>query len=191
MLRDSKCYFLFFLLMLSFNATASDDEKYATTIDHFKSTDVGRQLFKSAHAYAVFPLIAKAGLGLGGAHGKGRVYQQGALVGKVSMTQLSIGFQAGGQAYEQIVFLQDARAFAEFTSGSFEFDAGASVIAVHASAEAKVGTSGHRAGAGMNQEESKQAETVYHKGMAVLVIGKGGLMYEASVSGQNYKYSPF
>jgi hypothetical protein len=34
------------------------------------------------------------------------------------------------------------------------------------------------------------ANTSYHKGMLVFTIGKGGLMYEATISGQKYKYEP-
>ena len=37
-------------------------------------------------------------------------------------TEVSIGLQAGGQTYRQIVFFEDAAAYERFTSGSFEFE---------------------------------------------------------------------
>jgi uncharacterized membrane protein len=92
------------------------------------------QVFDNSYGYAVFPTIGKGGLGVGAAHGKGRVYAQGKYVGDTSMTQVSFGLQAGGQAYSQIIFFEDKRAFDEFTSGNFEFGAGVSAVAITAGA---------------------------------------------------------
>ena len=98
-------------------------DEFMDAVDLFKGSKQSAAYFDDCYGYAVFPTIGKAGFGVGGAYGKGRVYEQRAYVGDTSMTQLSVGFQAGGQAYSQIVFFQDSRALGEFTSGSYEFGA--------------------------------------------------------------------
>ena len=117
-------------------------DSYSDTIALFKNAGDSAQYFSRSYGYAVFPTIGEGGFILGAAHGKGRVYVNGSLVGNTSMTQLSAGFQAGGKAYSQIIFFEDKRALDEFESGSFEFSAGASAIAVTASANASAGTTG-------------------------------------------------
>ena len=176
---------LFTLLTLS---TAHADE-YSDTVDLFRHSGQSAGYFEKCYGYAVFPTIGKGGLIVGGAHGKGRVYEQGVYVGDTSMTQVSVGFQAGGQAYSQIVFFEDARALSEFTSGSYEFGADIGAIAITASASARAGSTGSSAGASGGK---KDATTVgkYHKGIAVFTIAKGGAMYEASVAGQKFSYKP-
>jgi len=101
------------------------------------------------------------------------------------MTQLTIGFQLGGQAYRQIIYFEDKRAFDDFTSGNFEFGAQAEAIAITSSAGASAGTEGTSASANATQAEAK-----YHKGMIVFAMGKGGLMYQATLGGQKYSYTP-
>jgi lipid-binding SYLF domain-containing protein len=103
------------------------------------------------------------------------------------MTQLSVGLQAGGQAYSEIIFFKDKAALDEFTTGNFEFGAGVSAIAITAGASATAGTSGSGAGASGSKEHASTAAT-YYKGMAIFTIAKGGLMYEASVSGQKFSF---
>jgi lipid-binding SYLF domain-containing protein len=103
------------------------------------------------------------------------------------VTQLSIGLQAGGQAYSEIVFFQDKRSLDEFTSGNFEFGAGMNAIAITAAAGASTGTTGSEAGASGGKKDATTAGK-YYKGMAVFTIAKGGLMYEASISGQKFKF---
>jgi lipid-binding SYLF domain-containing protein len=164
-------------------------DEYADTVEVFKKAGESSKFFDNSYGYAVFPSIGKGGLGVGAAHGKGRVYEQGKYVGDTSMTQVSVGFQAGGQAYSQIVFFQDKRAFDEFTSGNFEFGAGVSAVAITAGVSGSTGTSGSSAGAsgGKNDADTRGK---YRKGMAVFTVAKGGLMYEASLGGQKYKYKP-
>src|SRR5215471_7752158 len=99
-------------------------DEYSDTIDVFKKAGESAKFFENAYGYAVFPSIAKGGLGVGAAHGNGRVYEQGKYVGDASMTQVSVGLQAGGQAFSQVIFLEDKKSFDEFTSGNFEFGAG-------------------------------------------------------------------
>jgi lipid-binding SYLF domain-containing protein len=166
--------------------TAAADE-YDDTIALFKNAGESSSFFAKSYAYAVFPTIGKGGLGVGAAHGSGRVFEQGKYVGDVTMNQISVGLQAGGQAFSQIVFLEDKRAFDEFTSGNFGFDATVQAVAITASATASAGSTGAAAGASGGK---KDATTVgkFHKGMAVFTVAKGGLMYQAAVGGQKFKY---
>ena len=176
------------LALVSASASA---EAYESTIAVFKDAGPSAGLFESSYGYAVFPTIGKGGVGIGGAHGKGRVYAKGAYVGDTTMTQLTIGLQLGGQAYSQIVFFQDQRAFDEFTSGNFEFGAQATAVAITAGASAQAGTTGASAGASSaNAVGHATAAGQYHKGMAVFTVAKGGLMYEASIGGQKFTYKP-
>ena len=180
------------LLALPFTTAWAEDNdaaRYQDTIKIFREAGESGDFFGKSHGYAVFPTIGKAGFVVGGAHGKGRVYAVGQYVGDTSMTQLSVGFQAGGQAYSQIVFFEDQRAFDEFTSGNFEFGAQATAVAITAGASAGTSTAGSSAGASGGKHD---ATTVggFYKGMAVFTVAKGGLMYEASVSGQKFSYTP-
>ncbi|HEX9183391.1 MAG TPA: YSC84-related protein [Burkholderiales bacterium] len=173
------------LLAFPFAPALADD--YAPTIKVFRDAGESGKYFGTSYGYAVFPTIGKGGVGIGGAHGKGRVYAKGAYVGDTSMTQLTIGLQLGGQAYSQIVFFQDKRAFDEFTSGNFEFGAQATAVAITAGASAQVSTGGTGAGASGTQSHAKTAGG-YQKGMAVFTVAKGGFMYEASIGGQKFNY---
>ena len=163
---------------------------YDETIRTFKDAGESGEFFGKSYGYAVFPTIGKGGIGIGGSYGKGRVYAGGRHVGNTSVTQVTIGFQLGGQAYSMIVFFQDRRAFDEFTSGNFEFDAGVSAVAITAGVQAKAGTEGATAGASAGPATGAQAETSYYKGMVVFVQAKGGLMYEATVGGQKFSFEP-
>lgn len=182
-----KASLVLLLLALPFSSSWADD--YQDTIKVFTNAGESGAFFKNAYGYAVFPTIGKGGIGIGGAHGTGRVYQQGKYVGDTSMTQLTIGFQLGGQAYSQIIFFQDERAFKEFTSGNFEFGVQATAVAITAGASASASTSGSSAGASGGQNDAKTVGK-YSKGMAVFTVAKGGLMYEASIGGQKYQYKP-
>ena len=162
-------------------------DKYGDTLSLFKNAGQSASFFSKCYGYALFPTIGKGGLGIGGAHGEGRVYEGAKYVGDTRMTQLSIGFQAGGQAFSQIIFFADNRAFDEFTSGNFEFAASVGAVVITAAASGTASTSGAGAAASGGK---KDAVTLgeYHKGVAVFVIAKGGLMYEAAVSGQKFSY---
>ena len=173
-------------------ATAADDPaKCAETIKLFQGAGESAEYFKTSYGYAVFPTIGKAGLGVGGAHGSGCVYQQGKQVGTAKMNQLSFGWQAGAQGYSLLVFFEDDRAFKDFTSGNFEFGAKASAVAITAGASAGAGTSGTSAGASAGKSDATtKTRTGYEKGIASFSIIKGGLMYEAALGGAKFKYDP-
>jgi lipid-binding SYLF domain-containing protein len=133
--------------------------------------------------------VGKAGIGIGGLRGSGRVYANGVHVGDTTVTALSVGFQLGGQAFSQIIFFEDQSALDNFTSGNFEFGANASAVAITAGAQAGTSTTGSSAGASAGKHD---ATTVggYRKGMAIFSVAKGGLMYEASIAGQKFSYKP-
>jgi lipid-binding SYLF domain-containing protein len=161
--------------------------KYDETVELFKHAGESAVFFNNCYAYAVFPTIGAGGLIVGGARGKGHVYVHDRLVGDTTMTQLSIGLQAGGEAYSEIIFFEDKRDLDEFKSGKFEFNAGASAIAITASASASIGTDRLSSGA---SREATDATTNgnYQTGMAVFTIGKGGLMYAADIAGEQFSY---
>lgn len=175
------------LLILPVGQAFADD--YADTIEMFRTAGESGKFFKTSYGYAVFPTIGKGGIGLGGAYGSGRVYAKGTYVGDTSMAQVTVGLQLGGQAFSQIIFFEDKRAFDEFTSGNFEFGAEASAVAITAGASAQATTSGTSAGASGGQHDAKTAGS-YYRGMATFTIAKGGLMYEASIGGQKFSYTP-
>jgi lipid-binding SYLF domain-containing protein len=162
---------------------------YSDTIQLFKNAGASAAFFNNSYGYAVFPTIGEGAIGIGGAGGKGRVYAHGRVVGQTTMSQISIGFQAGGKAFSQIIFFQDKRAFDEFTSGNFEFSAGASAVAITAGASARTGTDGTSAGASGGEKDAK-TDGSYQKGMAVFTIAKGGLMFAVAVAGQKFSYTP-
>ncbi len=160
-------------------------------IEVFKSIEGVASYFDTAYGYAVFPKIGKGGLGVGVARGKGEVHRGGEITGVATLSEVSWGLQAGGQAYRQIIFFEDERAYTDFTSGNFEFDAGAGVIAVTASTDASAGTTGAGTSASSGGESGRAAAArEYRKGLAIFTVGLGGLMYEISIAGQKYKFKP-
>jgi lipid-binding SYLF domain-containing protein len=175
--------------LLAMSGVASAN-KYVDTIALFKNAGESAKFFNSAYGYAVFPTIGKGGFIVGGAHGSGHVYEQGKYIGKTSMTQLSVGFQAGGQAYSQIIFFEDKRALEEFTNWNFEFEAGVSAVAITAAAGGTAGTTGASAGASGGKKNATTVGSAYYKGMAVFTIVKGGAMYQATVAGQKFTFDP-
>jgi lipid-binding SYLF domain-containing protein len=162
-------------------------DKYSDALENFRNAGESRKFLDTAYAYALFPTVGKGGIVVGAAYGEGRVYQGGKVIGTAKLTQASIGFQLGGQAYSQIIFFKDARALKEFTTTGFEFGADASAVIITAGATATAGTKGAAAGAGTSKKDSDNAGT-WFKGMAVFTIIKGGAMYELSLAGQKFTY---
>jgi lipid-binding SYLF domain-containing protein len=162
---------------------------YADAVGLFRNAGQSGRYFDHCYGYAVFPTIGKAGLVVGGAHGSGRVFVHGKYVGNTTMNQLSAGLQAGGQAYSQIVFFEDRRAFEQFTKGNFEFGADVDAVAITAAAGGSIGTTGASAEASGGMKDALTAGR-YYKGLAVFTIVKGGAMYQATVAGQKFSYTP-
>ena len=179
---------IFGVMLLGLPVSSALANSCTDTANLFRKAGQSGEFFKPAYGYAVFPTIGKGGVGVGGAYGKGCVYAKGKHVGDTSMTQLSIGFQLGGEGYSEIIFFQDERAFREFTGGNFEFGADAQAVAITLAAQAKASSTGASAGASATKHEATTAGA-YHKGMATFTIIKGGLMYEASLGGQKFSYT--
>ena len=138
------------------------------TIARFKQNDPGlKGWIRDAYGYAVFPTVGKGGIGIGGAYGRGQVYEQGTLIGYTTLTQASIGFQLGGQSFSEVIFFRDESALRRFTGGEFELSAQMSAVAATAGAA---------------------TSTNYRGGVAVFIRAEGGLMYEATVGGQKFNY---
>jgi lipid-binding SYLF domain-containing protein len=188
MLNRTRTSLLLLLFGFAFAAPALADD-FADTIGAFQRASDSGRFFSRCYGYAVFPTVGKAGVVIGGAYGKGRVYARGAYVGDASVTQASVGAQLGGEAFSQIIFFEDERAFKEFTSGNFEFGAQAQAVVVTAGAAAQATTGGTGAGKNVGKDKAELKGT-YQKGMAVFTLVKGGLMYEASIGGQKFGYTP-
>jgi len=178
------------LLVILAGAGLAMGDEYADAVSVFKSSPEVQSFFKNCYAYALFPTVGKAAVVVGGAFGEGKVYRQGKATGNAKLVHASFGLQLGGKAFSEIVFLQDKRAYDEFTRGEFEFDATMSATAVTAGAEATAGTGGKSAGATAGPKTGAQAKTEYHKGMAAFVHQKGGLMAGMSVGGQKFSFEP-
>ena len=153
-----------------FNNQNKANFKTIEALKKFKRIRRLKPYFKEAAGYAVFPNIAKAGLGIGGARGNGEVFEDGKVIGSTTVTQLSFGFQLGGQAFSQIIFFQNKRDIDRFTDGNFEFGASASAALI---------------------TEGANASVDYTNGVAVMTFSKGGLMYEASIGGQKFTFNGY
>ena len=190
-MRYARYFIVCFMIIFAASFTnAAHTNKYSKTIKTFKKSPAVQPFFKSAYGYVVFPTIGKAGFGIGGAYGSGQVYRRGKVTGTAKLFKGTIGFQWGGQAFSEMIFFKDKRAYDDFTSGNFEFDAAASAVAITAGVQAKAGTEGTTAGASAGPATGTQAETTYRRGMAVFVHTIGGLMYEAAIGGQKFSYTP-
>jgi len=157
----------------AFDPDTSDEMQLsvAKALIDIKKADPGIEEFiNGAAGYAVFPKVGKAGIGIGGAHGKGLVIVNDKAIANTSLSQVTVGFQLGGQVYSQFVFFEDATALGHFQRGNFEMGAQASAVAVTLGAS---------------------ADANYDSGVAVFTQVGGGLMYEATISGQKFKYEAF
>lgn len=164
-------------------------DSYRETLDLFRHAGKSASLFDKSYGYAIFPTIGKVGFIAGAGYGGGRVYRKGVYIGDSSVTQLSLGWQIGGQAYSQIIFFEDERALKDFTSGNFEFGADASATIITAGASGAAGTEGANAGASGSPTKANTSGR-YFRGMAIFTIIKGGAMVEAVLAGQKYSYRP-
>ena len=177
-------------VMGSIAASGQSVKDLSETIETFKSVPVVQPFFDNCYGYAVWSRIARAGIGLGGATGRGQVYVDGEVTGFSRLVDVSIGFQLGGQVYRQIVFFEDASAYDGFTAGKFEFDAQASAVAVTASARASSGTQGSQASVGAASSAELAGAEIYYEGTRVFTMTVGGLMYQATIAGQRYNFRP-
>lgn len=174
-------------LALSFVSAPAFADEYADARSVFQKAGESGRFFGKSYGYALFPTIGKGGVVVGGAYGEGRVFQGGKYVGDTSMTQVSAGFQLGGTAYSMIIFFENEAAFRAFTKGEFAFGANVQATAITASASATASTTGSTAGASVTKKKAETAGA-FQNGMALFTVAKGGLMYEASLSGAKFTY---
>jgi lipid-binding SYLF domain-containing protein len=146
----------------------ADESDY--TVKRFRETDPSlKEFFETSVGYAVFPEVAKGAAGIGAAHGNGVLYENGSMVGYSELAQGSIGVQLGGQVYSELVFFENERSLNDFKQGNLEFAAQASAVAA---------------------AEGAAANADYDQGVAVFTMGQQGLMFEASIGGQKFSYTP-
>ena len=169
---------LFFSVLFfanSIKAQSSKDKELIQDCDSAKAEFIKTdallsKVFAAATGYVIFPNVGKGAVGIGGASGNGIVYERGVMIGKAKMSQVSVGFQLGGQAYRELIFFENQESIDRFKKNKVEFSAQASAVAATAGAS---------------------ANAKYHEGVMIYTQQKGGLMYEASVGGQKFKFSKF
>lgn len=164
-----------FIVTASFGQTSRKDKEMIRDSEEARSEFIGtdglmKSLFDNSYGYVIFPNVGKGGIGIGGAAGNGIVFEHGSIVGRAKMTQVSIGFQFGGQAYREVIFFETKADLDRFKEDNLEFSAQASAVAATAGASANV---------------------KYANGVMIFTQQKGGLMYEASVGGQKFDYTAF
>lgn len=173
--HQSRLYFLLLIMTASLTTAAqlsSKDQKIvedakAAKEEFIKSDGLMRNLFNNAYGYVILPNVGKGGIGIGGAAGNGAVFRNNALIGMAKMTQVTIGFQWGGQAYREVIFFETKEDLDRFKENRLELSAQASAVAVTAGAS---------------------ANAKYKNGVMIFTQAKGGLMYEASIGGQKFKF---
>jgi lipid-binding SYLF domain-containing protein len=146
------------------------EKKALETISAFnEKNDKMESYFEDSYGYVVFPSVGKGGIVIGAAHGRGIVFEQGEITGEAKMTQLTLGLQWGGQSYSEVIFFKTAEALESFKKGDLEFSGQVSAVAI---------------------TKGASADIAYENGVAVYTLTKAGLMYEASLGGQKFKYMP-
>jgi len=152
------------------HAAGKIDKEASDTIALFKKVDPGlAKFFESSAGYAVFPKVTKGAVGIGGAHGSGVVYEKQKKVGDATLSQATIGFQLGGQVYSELIFFESETTLENFKQSKMAFSAQVSAVAA---------------------AEGVSENARYEHGVIVLTLARGGLMFEASIGGQKFKFTP-
>jgi lipid-binding SYLF domain-containing protein len=141
-----------------------------TALAKAKAVDPGLQAFlDKAHGYAILPRVGKGAVGVGGAYGRGEVFERGVKVGYCDMSQATIGLALGGQAYTEIIAFENKAALDNFKNGKLKLAAQATAVAL-------------KAGASANAK--------YTDGVSVLTVSEEGLMVEAAIGAQTFSFQP-
>lgn len=149
-------------------ATLNAEVQEAIAAFKDKDPDIER-FFRDSEGYAVLPKVGKGAFIVGGAWGQGEVYKKGQLVGYTSLSQATVGASLGGESFREIIFFRTNADMEVFMTGEFTFSAQATAVALDAGAAAKAD---------------------YRDGMAIFIIADKGLMVDASIGGQKFKYLP-
>jgi lipid-binding SYLF domain-containing protein len=169
--------------------TAAWADKYDDAIKTFKQSPKSSKFFAKSYGYAVFPDIGKAGFIVGGEHGDGHVFEHGRLVGTASLTQVSVGAQAGAKEYTEIIFFHNKEDFEKFRGGDFQVAGSVEATAITLNASASAGTTTSSTAASTTKDNAATGGG-FNNGVAVFVITKGGLMAGIAVGGQKIKFEP-
>lgn len=172
----SSFFIISFFMSIHISIAQSDEKKKEIRVDSkeakkaFIKQDTGMaDFFNESYGYLIFPNVGKGGLGIGAAAGNGVAFEKGKMIGYAKLSQVSIGFQAGGQEYREVVFFESVKEMDRFKSNKIEFSSQVSAVAAASGAS---------------------ADAKYVEGVTVFTMQKKGLMFEASVGGQKFKYSP-
>lgn len=148
--------------------TICDDA--AATQKRLEAKDPGlKQQLKKAYGYAVFPSVGKAALVVGGSYGRGAVFEKGKFIGHATISQLTLGVQIGGDTFSEIVIFESKPALDRFKQGTMAFAASASAVLV------KAGATG---------------AADFPKGVKALAYSRGGMLLEAAIGAQKFKFKP-
>ncbi|MDX2362189.1 MAG: lipid-binding SYLF domain-containing protein [Crocinitomicaceae bacterium] len=145
------------------------NESEAVLLEMIDESPKLQKFYDESYGYAIFPKVTKAGLRIGGALGRGVVYENHELVSTSKLKQLTIGKQFGAQQYSEVIFFETKEAFDKFMNGKLKFDAQVSAVALRSGVS---------------------ADASFAKGVAVFTHTIGGLMYEASIGGQHFRNTP-
>ena len=171
-IRNTKLAALLVMMAISNPVARAADLKPEAqqAIDAFNKADSSlKKLFDDSVGYAIFPSVGKGGLVIGGEHGKGLVYEKGKVIGEATLTEVSIGAQVGGEHFYEVIFFQTADALKSFKESNFELAAEANAVAA-------------------TEGAAKNAK--YQQGVAIFTLPRGGLMVQASIGGQKFKFKP-
>ncbi len=163
---------LVFGLGVSLAARAGDDLKTEAeqAVQTFQKADSTlKKMMDGAVAYAIFPSVGRAGFIIGGERGKGLVYQNGKVIGQAKLTEVNIGAQAGVENYSELILFETPEALRDFKGSDWEMSAKVNAVAA---------------------AEGAAATAKYREGVAVFTTTKGGLMVQAAVGGQKFKFKP-
>ncbi len=145
------------------------DKDVQDTVQMYRAHSQGmQQLFDTAYGYAVFPSVGQGAIGIGGAEGRGQVFEKGVLVGMSKLTQASVGAQLGAQSYSEVIFFETPKALDDFKNGKTAMSAGLSAAVA---------------------SEGGGGEAKYQNGVLVHTMSRSGLMFEASIGGQHFKFT--
>ena len=178
---------LVFVALVPTVALAATD---AETIKVFQNAGQSGRTSASAYGYAVFPTIGKGGIGVGGAHGTGRVYEQGKYVGDTTMTQVTRRPAARRAGLQRDHLLRGQARVRRIHGRQLRVRARAVGRGDHGRRAAAAGTDGGATAGASGGKNDATTAGGYYKGMAIFTVAKGGLMYEATIGGQKFKYTP-
>lgn len=149
---------------------ANLEDEATAALNRLQRADPGLgDVLANAYGYVIFPDVGKGGIVVGGAYGKGVVYEQGRQTGYADLTQGTIGAQLGGQTFTELIVFESRESMDRFRNNQLAFSANASAVAI------KTGAA---------------AAARYENGVIVFVQPNGGLMFEASVGGQKFTFAP-